>query len=237
LQAKSSNLQWRHGLGVPLVRVGLPYIIAAALLFVATLVIGCPFLTFAAFLATVLVIRFFRDPERTPPDIPHAMVAPADGRVVFAGRVEQCRFLDSAALKISIFMTVFDVHVNRMPFHGQVTGIRYQKGKFVAANKEQASSRNEQNAVIQRLPTGESMAVVQVAGLVARRIDCWVQPADKVQRGQRFGMIRFGSRLDVYLPEHCRLAVTVGQKMKAGESIICYYQKKKNHAEAAESGR
>jgi phosphatidylserine decarboxylase len=173
-------------------------------------------------LATILVVNFFRDPERTVPADPSAVVAPADGKIIFTGKVVENRFIHREALKISIFMNVFNVHVNRVPFSGEIRSIHYEKGKFLAANLDKASRDNEHNAVVLRLASGEEIAFVQIAGLIARRIDCWVRPGDRVERGERFGMIRFGSRVDLYMPPTWRLAVATGQHVKAGESIVCY---------------
>jgi phosphatidylserine decarboxylase len=192
-------------------------------LFLASALAGWTVVAALSLLAAVLVVNFFRDPERAVPTDARAVVAPADGKVVFTGKVFEDRFLRREALKVSIFMNVFNVHVNRVPFAGEITNIHYEKGKFLAANLDKASRDNEQNAVVLRLADGEALAFVQIAGLIARRIDCWVKPGDRVERGERFGMIRFGSRVDLYAPATSRLAVANGQQVKAGESIVCYY--------------
>ncbi len=207
----------------PIAKQGLPYIIGAALLLVLFLLLGWMSLTVLALIAAVLLINFFRDPERVIPDVPHAVLAPADGKIVFVGKTFEDRFLSKEALKISIFMSIFDVHVNRIPLSGVVEIVHYEKGTFFAASLDKASRNNEHNAVVVRIPEGEKIVFVQIAGLIARRIDCWLQPGDRVQQGERFGMICFGSRLDVFVPTNSHLTVNKGQRVKAGESILCYH--------------
>ena len=188
----------------PIAKAGAPYIVGLAGLLVVFIFLGWKLLTTLALISTILVINFFRDPERCIPQVPHAVLAPADGRIVFAAEVFEDRFLNSEALKISIFMSIFNVHVNRIPFSGEVESVRYKRGMFHAANLDKASHGNEHNAVVLKIPGGEKIVFVQVAGLVARRIDCWLKPGDRVQRGKRFGMIRFGSRLDIFVPGDSR---------------------------------
>jgi phosphatidylserine decarboxylase len=208
---------------IPIAKEGLPYIIGASVLLLGCILLGWTFFAGLALIITLLVINFFRDPERTSPQIPHSVVAPADGLVVFVGKAATGRFLDKEAIKISIFMSIFDVHVNRVPFPGEVENVHYEKGKFFSANLDKASTDNEHNAVILRIPGDEKIVFVQIAGLVARRISCWLRPGDVVRRGERFGLIRFGSRVDLYVPQESHLAVKEGQRVKAGESIVCYY--------------
>jgi phosphatidylserine decarboxylase len=148
------------------------------------------------------------------------VVSPADGRVICVERSRSDAFFDAEMIKISIFMSVFNVHVNRIPAEGQIYRIRYRPGTFVAADRAEASMRNEHNAVFIETRSGKRLCLVQVAGLIARRIICRVQEDEAVRRGQRFGMICFGSRLDVYLPPEVRLAVSVGDKVLAGSSIL-----------------
>jgi phosphatidylserine decarboxylase len=207
---------------LPIAKQGFPSIAVLVALFLVSALAGWTVVAALSLLAALLVVNFFRDPERTVPPDPRAVVAPADGKIIFAGKVFEDRFLRREALKVSIFMNVFNVHVNRVPFSGEITNIHYEKGKFVAANLDKASRDNEHNAVVLRLADGETLAFVQIAGLIARRIDCWAKPGDRVERGERFGMIRFGSRVDLYAPTTCRLAVAEGQHVKAGESILCY---------------
>ncbi len=216
----------------PIAKEGLPYILGLAILLVVFVLLGWTFLTILTLIATLLVINFFRDPERVIPQVPHAVLAPADGQVVFAGKAFENRFLNRETLKISIFMSIFSVHVNRIPFSGEVESVHYEKGTFVAAHLDKASQKNEHNAVVLRITGGRKIVFVQIAGLVARRIDCWLKPGDRVQRGERFGMIRFGSRLDIFVPVDSRLAISKGRYVRAGESILCYHQKNDRNGDA-----
>ncbi len=168
---------------------------------------------------TVFTLWFFRNPERHAPGGEKVVVAPADGKVVFVGEVDEDRYLKARAVKVSIFMSVFNVHVNRAPESGRVEAIHYNPGKFVSANLDKASLDNEQNAVVMETPGGR-IAFVQIAGLIARRIVCWVKPGDTLSRGERFGLIMFGSRLDVYLPPGSSVKVKPGDRTSAGETVI-----------------
>jgi phosphatidylserine decarboxylase len=221
----------------PIAKEGLTYIVGLTVLWVVFVLLGWTFLNAVTFIVVLFVINFFRDPERLIPQVPHAVLAPADGRVIFAGKAFENRFLNSEALKISIFMSIFNVHVNRIPFSGEVESVHYGKGTFLAANLDKASLNNEHNAVVLRTPEGEKIVFVQIAGLVARRIDCWLKPGDRVQRGERFGMIRFGSRLDVFVPTDSRLAISEGHRVRAGESIICYHPRNDKNGGAASRER
>jgi len=171
-------------------------------------------------LLTLFVISFFRDPERSIPPGEKAVLSPADGKII---KVEPCweeHLLKGPTLKVSIFMSLFNVHVNRIPLTGRVIDISYQAGKFIRANLDKASTMNEQNALLMETPEGTRLLFVQIAGLIARRIVCWVKKGDAVERGCRFGMIRFGSRMDIYLPRDAQLQVRVGQKALAGQTIL-----------------
>jgi phosphatidylserine decarboxylase len=163
---------------------------------------------------------FFRDPERHTPEQEGTVVSPADGRIVEVGVVQDNEFSFDEALKISVFMSVFNVHVNRIPTDGTVTNISYYPGKFFSAHLDKASKDNERNAVSMEIDGGQRLTVVQVAGLIARRIICRVRTGDRLRRGERFGLICFGSRLDVFLPPGTRPAVSVGDKVLAGVSIL-----------------
>ena len=179
-------------------------------------------------LATVWCVFFFRDPERVTPVREGLLVAPADGVVMQVGPAAPPRELgmgDEPRMRISIFLNVFDVHVNRMPGDGRVLQRAYRPGKFVNASLDKASEDNERLALRVRLdhagPQGPAeIAVVQIAGLIARRIRCWVSEGDAVLGGQRFGMIRFGSRTDLYLPRGVAPLVAEGQRMVAGETVV-----------------
>jgi phosphatidylserine decarboxylase len=173
-------------------------------------------------LLTVFVVSFFRDPERPVPGGENAILAPADGKII---RVEPCRedaLLMGPALKVSIFMSVFNVHVNRIPLSGKILEVAYRPGKFVSANLDKASAANEQNAILLETPGGRRILFVQIAGLIARRIVCRVRKGDPVERGRRFGMIRFGSRVDVYLPPDAQIQARLGQKTRGGQTVLGY---------------
>ena len=213
----------------PVAQAGYPLIAAAAF---ATLVFALLQLTAPALLGlltSLAIAGFFRDPDRIVPQRPGQIVSPADGRVIVADVVASCPFLDGPAYKISIFMSVFDVHVNRVPHEGRVAGTRYRPGRFIPADRGEASSRNEHNAVWIETPAGERICFVQVAGLIARRILCTLQKGEAVKRGQRCGMICFGSRLDVYLPRSVRPAVAVGDQVQAGTSVLATFPQEAAH--------
>lgn len=168
----------------------------------------------------VFSIWFFRNPERhTPPGV-KLVIAPADGRIVFVGEVDEARYMNERTLKVSIFMNVFNVHVNRAPVAGKVSGIKYNPGKFISADRDKASMDNEQNALVMETADGKRVGFVQIAGLVARRIVCWVKPGEDLARGQRFGLIMFGSRVDVYMPAGSQPNVKLGDRTTAGETVI-----------------
>lgn len=180
-------------------------------------------LIWAGLLFTLFCLYFFRDPERVAPLRAGVIVAPADGRVVSVALATPPPELGlGVALRwrVSIFLSVLNVHVNRVPADGVVTRIAYRHGAFVNASLDKASMSNERNAMAIRLSTGQEIAVVQIAGLIARRILCSVREGDPVQAGDRFGIIRFGSRTDLYLPEGLRPLVEEGQTMIGGESLI-----------------
>jgi phosphatidylserine decarboxylase len=169
------------------------------------------------------VVAFFRDPDRTPPRGHGLIVSPADGRllpIVQAAPPAELGLPPALRTRLSIFMDVFQVHVNRIPESGTVEGLAYRPGKFFNASFDKASEHNERMAVLLRTIGGQPLVVVQIAGLVARRISCALAKDQSVSRGQRFGLIRFGSRLDVYLPEGTRVMVREGQKTRAGETIL-----------------
>jgi phosphatidylserine decarboxylase len=172
-----------------------------------------------SFLLTLFVISFFRNPERTPSGDDRSVVAPADGTVIVVERVPETP-LGSEALKISIFMSVFNVHVNRAPLDGTVVSIDYHAGKFLDARDGRASSENERNGVVLETSTGIRIAFVQIAGLIARRIICYPKVGDTLVRGTRYGLIRFGSRVDIYLPADVEPLVKLGDTTTAGETIL-----------------
>jgi phosphatidylserine decarboxylase len=172
-------------------------------------------------LATLFVLQFFRDPARDVPDEPNAVVSPADGRIVMVGRAED-PYLKREALKISVFMNVFNVHSNRAPVDGMVKERWYFPGAFVNAALDKASLENERNALWLRAAGGADVTCVQIAGLIARRILCYVDAGAELVRGQRFGFIRFGSRVDVYLPLDAEPKAAIGDKVYAAETVLAW---------------
>ena len=180
----------------------------------------------AALFVTFFVCWFFRDPERFIPKQAGAIVSPADGKVIVIEKVTDGEYVDTEALKISIFMNVFNVHVNRMPFDGVIQEVKYTPGKFFNASFDKASEFNERSAMTIKTDAGHVFKVVQIAGLIARRIVCKIEENTFLRRGDRYGMIRFGSRLDLYLPCDTKVVVTKGQKVSAGSSILGYFKEK-----------
>jgi phosphatidylserine decarboxylase len=171
-------------------------------------------------LLTLFVAWFFRNPPRDVPQGPNLVVAPGDGTVIAIEEEYEPRFLKERSIRLTIFLNVFDVHINRTPCEGVVQDVQYQPGLFLVASKPEATIKNEQNALLFRTPGGVKILCVQVAGLIARRIVCWVAPGDQVQRGERFGLIRFGSRMDTFLPLGTAIKVAVGDRVKGGETIL-----------------
>jgi phosphatidylserine decarboxylase len=199
---------------------GYPIILFTASLSVAAWAIG--WLALAAVLGILVlgVLAFFRDPERCPPDGEGLIVAPADGKVVSITKVIQRPLMKKASSRVSIFLSPLDVHINRAPIGGKVDEVKHTRGKFIAAYKDEASERNEQNSLRIRDDRGREVEVVQVAGIVARRIICRARRGDLLSRGSRFGLIMFGSRTDLYLPAGNRIEVSEGQRVKGGETIV-----------------
>jgi len=191
-----------------------------ALLF---LLLGLSSLMIVAGALTLFVLYFFRDPDREAGAEQKAVLTPADGKVLGVWNLERGdNPLETRAVKVSVFMSLFNVHVNRIPARGRISKISYRPGAFFAANLDKASEKNEQNAVFLETQDGRKIVCVQIAGLIARRIACWIREGDEVQAGQRFGLIRFGSRVDVYLPEGSRVVVQPGDNVKAGKTILGY---------------
>jgi phosphatidylserine decarboxylase len=200
-------------------REGWPFIAIGAVVAIALSVLGYWIFAAIAWLLLVFVVQFFRDPARTSPDAAEAVLAPADGRVVLVGKARD-PYLDRDALKISVFMNVFNVHSNRSPVDGKVVNRWYHPGSFVNAALDKASLENERNALHIRTAEGHDVTCVQIAGLVARRILCYVEPGADVHRGQRYGFIRFGSRVDVYLDSTAKPRVAVGDVASAAVTVL-----------------
>jgi phosphatidylserine decarboxylase len=198
---------------LPLVVEGIPFIIIPALLTALAALWGKLYL-FVPFLAlTIFMCAFFRNPRRRIPRGEGLIMSPADGRIVVVKK-------GAEGTKVSIFMSVFNCHVNRAPAAGRITEVRYQPGKFMPASKGEASRQNEQNALRLQGDKGLAMRFVQVAGILARRIVCYVRSGDQVQRGEVFGTILFGSRVDIYLPRRVAVRVQVGERVKGGKSVL-----------------
>lgn len=195
---------------------GLFLFLFAGVLFLSSAILAIP--AFITFLLLLFTVCFFRNPERIPPADEHLMVSPADGVVVYAGPAEQEHI--GQCQKISVFMSVFNVHVNRAPYSGKIVDSFYKKGRFLDARHPKASSENEQHGLVLDLANGARVVFVQIAGLVARRILCYVNVNDYLERGKRYGMIRFGSRVDLYVPEGMQLLVKVGDHAVAGETPL-----------------
>ncbi len=204
----------------PIAKDGFSYIAAAAFVTLVLALIHLPFLAFLGLLTTVAVGLFFRDPDRLIPTDPGLVVASADGKIIFAGIVDENPFLPGPVMKISTFMSVANVHINRFPVAATVEKVVYYPGKYMVASLPKASLENEHNAVFLADERGRKLCVVQVAGLVARRIRCAVKPGDSLDRGQRFGLICFGSRVDLSLPPEARPAVRVGDTVRGGTSVV-----------------
>lgn len=209
-----------RAVGVPFAKEGFPFIGAAA---GVTLLVGwlgwTPIAVLAAGL-TVFVSWFFRNPARVIPEGPGLVVAPGDGKVIAIEEEFEPRYLKERSLRVTIFLNVFDVHINRIPCEGIIEDVQYQPGLFLVASKPEATVKNEQNALMITTANGVKVLCVQVAGLIARRIVCWVSPKDRARLGERYGLIRFGSRMDTFLPIGTKLRVAVGDRVKGGETIL-----------------
>ena len=199
---------------------GYRFILASLVLVILGLSTGWSWLTVLGFLGGGFFAYFFRDPERVIPPEPDLIVSPADGKVVMVDEVREERFFKGPARRVAIFMNVFDVHVNRAPLAGAVADQVHRPGTFRAAFRQEAGWENEQQAMMLEGDGGRRALVVQIAGLLARRIISYAHPGDRLARGERFGMICFGSRVDLYLPPQVELRVQLGQRVKAGSSII-----------------
>ncbi len=203
-------------------RGGYPFIVLSLVttLFIAFFGIGWLTILFA--FITFFIIWFFRNPDRYFQDEEKVLISPADGKIIKIEDVEVDGTISGKFKKISIFMNVFNVHVNRSPYSGEIEAINYHEGKFFSANLDKASLDNERNEIMIRTEDGRSLWMVQIAGLIARRIVCWVNVGTIVKKGERVGLIRFGSRVDVYLPDDSRILVKLRDKVKAGETVLGY---------------
>ena len=211
---------------VPINRAGWPFIVAAFVIAVVLGFLWAP-LFWLGFLATAFCVYFFRDPPRVTPTREGLIVSPADGRLEMIGQAPpppELEMGDEPLTRVSVFLNVFDVHVNRVPLGGVVEGLSYRPGKFLNAALDKASEENERMSVKLESEDGRQIAFVQIAGLIARRIKCDLKLGNRVETGQVFGLIRFGSRMDVYLPQGVQPLVALGQRMVAGETVIADLQ-------------
>jgi phosphatidylserine decarboxylase len=196
-----------------------PFIIVFALITIVVYFFGKPWISIFPLLITLFMVFFFRDPERKIPEGENIFVSPADGKVILIKDVYEKDYLKTDSKEISIFMSLFNVHINRSPYNGKVSFIKHSSGKFLVAHKDAASIENENVVMVLEGRNGK-IVVRQVAGFLARRIVSKVIVGDELRRGERYGMIKFGSRLDVYLPKDVKIKVKVGDKVKAGETIL-----------------
>lgn len=205
----------------PIAVEGIPFIAVFAALTAAALLLPWKWPAILPLILTLFSAYFFRNPDRVTPRDEKAVIAPADGVVIFLGEAEE-EHIGEKMQKISIFMSVFSVHVNRAPITGTIVDSFYVKGKFLDVRDERATFENERQGLVVETAEGLKIAFIQVAGLIARRIVCYPGVGDLMKRGERYGLIRFGSRLDVFLPKSSKIAVKLGDKTAAGETILGY---------------
>ncbi|MCX7822122.1 MAG: phosphatidylserine decarboxylase family protein [Syntrophobacterales bacterium] len=209
---------------IPVTKEGYPFIFLGVLFTVTMALLDMAICSILGFVLTAFILYFFRDPQRIVPADPKLIVAPADGFIIDIKEVSPPEIESSNNVpyrRISIFMTVFDVHVNRAPCSGKILRVHHESGKFMAAQKPNAPLQNERNTVVMETAQGERIVIVQVAGLIARRIVFWHQEGSVVHKGERIGMIRFGSRVDLYIPTYWEIKISRGQRVRAGETVVC----------------
>jgi len=200
-------------------KAGWPFVAGAAVPGVVAVWLGWYWAAGLFGVLALFMLYFFRDPDRVTPADPRACISPADGRVLVAGDAEAAAAPDGSWKQISIFLSPLDVHINRMPCGGRVTRVQYTPGRFLAAYNPDSARVNERNEVwLDR--GGETVVVRQVVGVLARRLVCRVGPGDQVRTGQRYGLMKFGSRIDLYLPPRCTLTVRVGDRVRSGETVV-----------------
>lgn len=209
---------------LPLALEGFPFILFSGFAALVFGLLAWPVPALLCLLLTAFCTYFFRDPSRVLPEAANAIVCPADGKVILIEEIDDDRFLQERVRKVSIFMNVFNVHVNRIPLSGTVEHVRLVPGQFYSADKDKAALHNEYCALTLTTPARQRYTVVQVAGLIARRIVCRAEKGDQVEVGERFGMIRFGSRVDLYLPLSARITTKIGDKVRAGESVLGFLE-------------
>ena len=201
---------------------GYPFIIFSLVVTFFVAFLGLCWLIISFVFITFFIVWFFRNPKRSFQDEEKVLISPADGKIIKIENVEVNGTISGRFKKISIFMNVFNVHVNRAPYSGKIEAINYHEGKFFSANLDKASQDNERNEIMIRTEDGRRVWMVQIAGLIARRIVCWVDVGANIKKGERCGLIRFGSRVDVYLPEDSIISVQLKDKVKAGHTSLGY---------------
>lgn len=204
----------------PIAREGYPFVILFGFVTLVFALLSWTILTLLLLCLTLFSVYFFRNPERVVPEGENLVIAPADGKVIFVGEVNEERYFNQRVTKVSIFMSVFNVHVNRVPCSGKVVEMYYNKGEFVNASYDKASTSNEQSGILLETERGQRILFVQIAGLIARRIVTYPVIGDLLIRGDRYGLIRFGSRVDIFFPKDAHVIVTLGEKTIAGETVL-----------------
>lgn len=198
----------------------MPFLAGPGLAWAVTLALGWTAAGVVLGVVTLFTGWFFRNPHREIPDAPNLIVSPGDGRVLAVVEEDEPEHLKARAIRVSMFLSPFNVHINRTPCAGKVAKIAHSPGKFLVASRPEATLQNEQTAVLLEAPSGHRVLCVQVAGFVARRIVCWLREGEQVTRGERYGLIRFGSRMDLYLPVGTSMKVLEGDSVRGGESVI-----------------
>ncbi|MCK9420631.1 MAG: phosphatidylserine decarboxylase family protein [Nitrospirae bacterium] len=205
--------------GIPIAAEGWPFIIPLAVVTGLLFALGWRNTALVSLLLTLFVVFFFRDPERAIPEGKGLVVSPADGKVIVIKDIYEPTYLKQEVKQISIFLSVFNVHVNRAPVGGEIEVVKYNPGKFHVASVDKASLDNEQTAMV--IDSGKDKILVkQIAGLIARRIVCYARPGDTIKAGERYGLIRFGSRVDIFLPKNAEIKVRLGDRVKGAQDII-----------------
>ena len=207
----------------PIAKEGFIFIIPLLALTLFFLLIGYLILGIVFLFLFLFSLFFFRNPKRNPPKDEKAIISPADGKVIEISSIYEEKFLKKDVIKISIFMNLFNVHINRAPITAKVENIKYTPGKFLPANSRDSSIKNEKNTLLMATQIGFQFLLVQIAGIIARRIVCYAKKGENLLKGEIVGMIRFGSRVDLYIPKDiCEISVKIGEKVKAGETILGY---------------
>jgi phosphatidylserine decarboxylase len=205
--------------GIPIAAEGWPFIIPLSIVTGLLFAFGWKNTALVSLALTLFVLFFFRDPERTVPGGKGMVVSPADGKVIVIKDIYEPAYLKQDVKQISIFLSVFNVHVNRAPIGGAIEVVKYNPGKFHVASVDKASLDNEQTSMV--IAAGKDKILVkQIAGLIARRIVCYARPGDTIKTGERYGLIRFGSRVDIFLPKTAEIRVRLGERVKGGEDVI-----------------